>query len=141
VSSSSPFGGGNPLEHLLGDLIKLISNAGPVQWDLARQLAHAVATDGQPELNVEPVDRIRLEELIRVADLHVSNLTGLPTSTTGHLVTVRPVTRSEWAWRALEAWRPLIESLATSITRPPGAQGPGWPAMAGWLAMAGREPA
>ncbi len=125
VSSSSPFGGSNPFEHLLGDLIKLISNAGPMQWDLARQLAHAVATDGQPETNVEPVDRIRLEELIRVADLHVSTLTGLPTSTTGHLVTVRPVTRSEWAWRALEAWRPLIESLATSITRPPGGRAPG----------------
>ncbi|MGH9075259.1 MAG: zinc-dependent metalloprotease, partial [Acidimicrobiales bacterium] len=119
MSSPSPFGGGNPLEHLLGDLLKLISNAGPVQWDLARQLAHAVATDGVPEPNVDPVERIRLEELVRVADLHVSDATGMATSTTGGLVTVRPVGRSEWAWRTLDAWRPLLESLATALSRGP----------------------
>lgn len=125
MSSPPPFGGGNPfggggnpLEHLLGDLLKLMSTNAPVQWDVARQLAHAVATDGQDEANVEPLERIRLEELARVADLHVSDVTGLPTSTTGGLLGVLAVSRSEWASRALDAWRPLLELLAGSLNRP-----------------------
>ncbi|MGH9129605.1 MAG: zinc-dependent metalloprotease [Acidimicrobiales bacterium] len=115
MSGPSPFGDNNPLEHLLGDLLKLMSTNAPVQWDLARQLAHTVASDGQAEQNVDPVERIRLEELARVAELHVSDATGLSTSTTGGLVTVVALSRSEWAWRTLDAWRPLFESLASAL--------------------------
>lgn len=123
MSTPSPFGGGNPLEHLLGDLLKLISNAGPLQWDLARQLALAVSTDGQPEPNVDPIERIRLQELMRVADLHIGDATGLATSVTSGIVTALPVKRSDWALRTLDAWRPLIESLAASLAEGPGGHG------------------
>jgi putative hydrolase len=121
VSGSSPFGGfggsggSNPLENLLGDLLKLMSTNAPVQWDLARQLAHTVANDGQPEPNVDPIERIRLEELARVAELHVSDATGLNTSTTGGLVSIAALSRSDWAGRTLDAWRPLFESLAKAL--------------------------
>ncbi|MGH9130362.1 MAG: zinc-dependent metalloprotease [Acidimicrobiales bacterium] len=121
---NDPFGGGNnPMEHLLGDLLKLMSTKDPVQWDLARQLAHSVSTDGQEETNVDPLERIRLEELARVADLHVSDVTGLSTSTTGGLLSVAALSRSEWAARALDAWRPLLELLASSLSRPPQGDG------------------
>ncbi len=118
MSGPSPFGGfggNNPLEYLLGDLLKLMSTNAPVQWDLARQLAHTVASDGQPEPNVDPIERIRLEELARVAELHVSDATGLNTSTTGGLVSISALSRSEWAWHTLDAWRPLFETLAKAI--------------------------
>ncbi|MGH9067970.1 MAG: zinc-dependent metalloprotease [Acidimicrobiales bacterium] len=120
--SNPSFGGGNPLEHLLGDLLKLISNAGPVQWDMARQLAHAVATDGQPEPNVDPLERIKLESLARVAELHVAEATGMSAALGGGLVTIRPVGRSEWASRTLDDWRPLLDSLAASLSQAPGSQ-------------------
>ena len=109
---------GNPFEGVpfLGDLAKMLQSSGPVSWDAARQFAVQVATGGTSEINPDPVDRIRFEELARVADLRVQDVTGLSTSTTGRVVTVLPVTRSEWARRTLDAWRPLLERLSASLT-------------------------
>jgi putative hydrolase len=100
----------------------MLTTQGPVNWEIGRQLAHWTATEGKPESNPDPLARVRLEELLRVADLHVSDATGLPTSAAGGLLAARAVTRSEWAMRTLEAWRPLLEQLARSLG--PVAQGP-----------------
>ncbi|MCU1375281.1 MAG: hypothetical protein JWO68_2567 [Actinomycetia bacterium] len=115
MSESGP---GNPFEGLpfLGDLAKMLQSSGPVSWDAAKQVAMQVATDGASEPNPDPLERIKFEELARIADLHVSNLTGLATSTTGRLITLLPVTRGEWARRTLDAWKPLLERLSTSLT-------------------------
>src|SRR3954463_5302559 len=110
----------------LGDLAKMLQGSGPVSWDAAKQFALQVATDGKPEDNPDPIERIRFEELVRVADLRVSDLTGLPTSTTGRIVTILPVTRGEWARRTLDGWRPLLERLSTSLS-PAGTAGQGEP--------------
>jgi putative hydrolase len=125
VSTPSPFGGGNFFENLLGDLLKMLATQGPVHWELARQVAQGVASGGQPEANVEPLERIRLEELVRVADLHVADATGLSTTASGRVVSILPVTRAEWAWHTLEAWRPLLDSLARSLSGSPDEPGPG----------------
>jgi putative hydrolase len=98
----------------LGDLAKLLGGGG-VPWDAARQWALALATDGRSEPNVDPIERMRLEELGRVAEMHVARVTGLSTSTTGAVPNVSPVTRSVWAQRTLEAHRPLLERLAASL--------------------------
>ncbi len=108
--------GGNFFQGLLGDLLKMLHTEGPLNWELARQLAQGVATGNQPEPNVDPVDRIRLEELARVADLHIADATGLATSPTGRAVTVSPVSRGQWAWHTLEGWRPLLEAMAASLS-------------------------
>jgi putative hydrolase len=115
MSEPGPFGGGGPLDDLLRNLARLLTTQGSVNWEIGRQLAHWTATEGQPESNPDPLARVRLEELLRVADLHVSDATGLQTSTAGGLLTARPVTRSEWAMRTTDAWRPLLERLATSL--------------------------
>ena len=67
------------------------------------------------ESNVDPLTHIRFEELARVAELHVADATGLPTSVAGRQLSVRPVTRAEWAAAALEAYRPLLERLAAGL--------------------------
>ena len=116
---------------LFAQLGQLFSGSGPVNWELARQFAQWSAAEGADPGNVEPLERIRLEELVRVADLHVADLTGLPTSGTGRAVAVRPVTRAGWAAETLEAWKPLLTRLAESLNRggtensPPGGTGPG----------------
>lgn len=116
MSTPGPFGGsGNPFEGLFGELAKLLSNQGTVNFEVARQLALWMATEGRPEPNADPVERIRLEELVRVADLHVSEATGLPTSVTGRPLSVAAVGRAEWARRTLESYRPLFEGLAASV--------------------------
>jgi putative hydrolase len=103
----------------------MLATQGPVHWELARQVAQGVASGGQPEANVDPLERIRLEELVRVADLHVADATGLTTTVSGRVVSIQPVTRAEWSWHTLEAWRPLLDSLAHSLSGAPGTAGPG----------------
>jgi putative hydrolase len=117
VSSSGPEGG-NPFEGLpmFGDLARMFSRQGPVNWDVGRQTATWLATDGQAEPNVDPLERIRLEELVRVADLQVSSATGLDTSIAGGVLSILPVTRGDWALHSLEAYRPFLERLATSLS-------------------------
>lgn len=109
----------NPFEGMpiFGDLAKMFQNQGPVNWDIARQIGIYMAAEGTVEANVEPLDRIRFEELARVAELHVSEKTGLATSATGRSVSVRAVNRSEWAALTLDAYRPLFERLAESLGR------------------------
>jgi putative hydrolase len=132
-----PFGDGNPFQGLpiFGDLAKLFQQQGPMSWDAARQLGVSIATGGTPEANVDPVERITIEQLARVAELHVANATGLDTSTTGHGLTIVPVTRSQWTQRTLDAYRPLFEELAGSLHQespPPIETDPSDPL--GWMA-------
>jgi putative hydrolase len=103
----------------LGDLARLLRQQGAVSWDAASQLAFQVATGGESEANVDPLERIRLEELARVAELRVADATGLSVSTTGRAVSIVPVTRTQWVQRSLPAFRPRFESLATSLSGAP----------------------
>ncbi len=100
---------------LFGDLARMLQQQGPVNWDAARQLAASIATEGASEPNVDPLDRIQLEQLARVAELHVGNVTSLTTSTSGRGLVIVPVTRSLWMQRTLDAHRGLFEKLAGSM--------------------------
>ena len=94
----------------------MMQQQGPVNWDAARQLAASIATEGTSEPNVDPLDRMQLEQLARVAELQVGNATSLPTSRSGRGLTVEPVTRTIWMQRTLEAHRRLFELLAKSMS-------------------------
>ena len=117
--------GSNPFEGMpfFGDLLKMLGTQGPVQWDGARQLALSIATGGESEPNVDPLERVRYEQLARVADLHVARATGLATSTTGRAPAIVPTTRTQWVLATLDAYKPLIEQMAGSL-RPPGDDDP-----------------
>lgn len=108
-----PFGG----MPLFGDLARLFAQQGG-GWEGARQLAVMVATEGASEPNVDPLERIRIEQLARVAELHVAATTGL-TVPAGRSGVVEPTTRAAWAARALEAHRPLFDRLVESLGRTP----------------------
>ncbi|MCU1462253.1 MAG: hypothetical protein JWO37_2328 [Acidimicrobiales bacterium] len=113
---------GNPFEGVpfFGDIMRMLQQAGGqtgLGWDVARQMAVAVATDGESEPNVDPIERMRFDELVRVADLHVADATGLATAPASRVLGVTPVTRADWAVRSLDAHRPLLERLAGSLTR------------------------
>ena len=98
------------------DLAKMLSQQGPVSWDAARQLAHSIATGGQSEPNVDPAARIQLEQLARVAELHVGSATGLTTSVSGRGVSIVPVTRTQWLAQSLDSYKPLIERIADALS-------------------------
>jgi putative hydrolase len=117
---------GNPFEGLplFGDIARMLGQQGGAAWDGARQLAISVATEGTSEPNVEPVERMRIEQLARVADLRVADATGLSTSVGGRAVSVQPVNRTRWVTDTLDAYRPLMERLADALGPAEGPEEP-----------------
>ncbi|HUC38050.1 MAG TPA: zinc-dependent metalloprotease [Acidimicrobiales bacterium] len=110
-----PRGGGDFLEQMLGDLLGLMGSASAGagrQTEMARTLAYSVATGGEPEANVEPIERIELEELARIAEMHVSELTGSPVSPKGTPVEIVTVGPGSWAWHTLDDWQFLMEAMS-----------------------------
>lgn len=118
----NPFEGG-PFGDMMKNLARFFTGQGPVNWEIARQMAQWAAAGGSSESNPDPVSRVRLEELMRVAEMHVSEATGLDVGRAG-VLTISAVTRTEWALRTLEDWKPLLEKLAARMT-PENPSGPG----------------
>lgn len=111
MTSPVPGSGGDSFfTQLLGDLMSLMGG-GPDRVELARQLAQGVATGGQPEPNVDPVERIRLEELVRVAELHVAELTGLSPTPDGSALSVDAVGPGAWARRTVDDWSFVLDAM------------------------------
>lgn len=111
---------GNPFQSLLGDLVHMLGTNAPDQWELTRSFGVNVATGGVAESNVDPSKRIRLEELARVAELHVAQATGMPVAPDGRRLTCVPVGRGDWTVRALDAWRPVLSAMApAALPLPP----------------------
>ena len=107
----------NPFANLpmFGDLAKALAGQGPLNWDAARQFAALSSTSGAAEPNVDPTVRIALENLARIVEMHVRDITGFEAA----FPEVTPVTRGVWAHRTLEAYRPLFTEMATSLGRRP----------------------
>ena len=106
-----------------GEMIKSMAGRGPLQWDLARQVAMATAIESPNatgasgnEANVDPQDRIALESLANIAFLHVETATGLSTSPGKLPRTLLVVNRTTWCHHTLEAYKPLFTELATSLS-------------------------
>ncbi len=121
--SGPSFSGGGPLGDLLRDLARLLTAQGPVNWEVARQLAVWTATGGESEANPEPLARMKTEELLRVAEMYVAQGTGLPTSRRGWLG-LRCVTRAEWAGAMLSLLHDPLAELATSVQATMGTGAP-----------------
>jgi putative hydrolase len=105
----------NGFEGLLQDLLKAMGGTPSTAWfEAARALAISVVTDEHEASNLDPVARIRLEELTGVVARHVAEVTGGATETT-----VEAVTRASWAIAALTSWRPRLEPLVASAAEAP----------------------
>jgi putative hydrolase len=96
----------------MNELFRILQAPGPVNWEIATQIATAVATDGETEGPVAPSDQTQLEELARAAQTHVVAETGLAAT---FATPVRAMGRHEWADLHLNALRPVLESLATTL--------------------------
>lgn len=97
----------------LAQVMRLLQSEGPVNWEIAHQIAGYVALDGaESEAPVSDAERDELVELARAAESHVvaetglSSVLGLRTSTIG---------RREWADLSLDALRPVLEALAITL--------------------------
>jgi putative hydrolase len=92
-------------------MLRFLQSDGPVHWEVARQVAHWVALEGQSEPQVSTAERARLAEVAPAAEQRVLAETGeAPPSPS-----VALLGRAEWADQALQTLRPVLEKLAVSL--------------------------
>ena len=86
------------------------ASSGPVQWELARQLAVASAADEGPDTEPDPSAAAGFDDALRVAELQVLDLTAFPPP--AEVLHVQLVRRATWIAAAMEAYAPLVEQAA-----------------------------
>src|SRR6266516_5895287 len=80
---------------------------GPVNWDLAKNVARqTVAAKGDP--SVLDIERQKVTDAIRVADLWLEDVTSFPTG----IRAVQTWNRSEWVEATLPDWSKLCDPIA-----------------------------
>ena len=96
---------------LFRELQRVMSgSSGPVQWELARQMAVAGAAEAGSDTAPDAAANDAFAEIARVAELHVLELTDL--APTGDVLHVEVVRRADWIATAMEDYRPLVELAA-----------------------------
>jgi putative hydrolase len=99
----------------LAQVMRLLQSEGPVNWEIAEQVAGYVALDGATsETPVTDEERAQLEELARAAESHVIAETGL-SSTLG--LKISAIGRREWVDLHLKTLRPVLEALAVTLRK------------------------
>lgn len=121
-------GGDNPLAAMFGSLNPndlgaafqqlgqmLSYEGGPVNWDMAKDIARQTvaqgAPDGSKDASVGARERAAVEEAVRLADLWLDDATSLP-SGAGSAVAW---SRAEWVEATLPAWKELVDPVAERV--------------------------
>lgn len=94
---------------------------------VAADIIKAQANAAEP--NVDPVHRAALDRITRVAELHVTTITGLDPTSSGAPARLTAVKRSEWLDDVLASCAALIDLIAQHAATPdgPDASQPGSP--------------
>ena len=106
---------------LFAELSKVLSwTGGPVNWDLARQVAVAVAGSEERVHAVDAADASAVAESVRLAELWLAESPGLPQPS--KVATVTALTPARWAERATSL-REIIDPLAAKVATALSEQG------------------
>ena len=98
---------------LFAEIAKAMSwSGGPVNWDLAAQIANAMAGE-QPVVPVIDEDRAELAEAARLTESWLLDATGLPAPSSP--VSILTLSPSEWVARGLRQYPELVDPLAAKI--------------------------
>ena len=101
-------------------------SSGPVQWELARQIAVAGAAESGSDPDVDAGAAPGFEEAVRLAELRIVDMTSFEPST--DVLTAAVVRRADWIATTIERYRSLIETAATrmsdALVKAIGDQGP-----------------
>lgn len=88
---------------------------GPVNWDMAKQIARQTVSQGTPDgtkdASVGPSERTAVDEALRLADLWLDGVTSMPS---GSVSTVA-WSRAEWVEASLPAWQQLVDPVAERV--------------------------
>jgi putative hydrolase len=120
----NPFGfalpGGQPpdpsdpeqVQRFLAQLQHLFTSSagGPVNWDLARQVAASQLSSGQ-DPQVTAGERERVAEALRLADLWLDPTTAFPSG----VHAAEAWNRNEWIFHTMEVWKKLCDPVASRM--------------------------
>jgi putative hydrolase len=109
----NPFGG----MPFFNDMMRAMSQQGPLNWDLAQQFAQLGAVGETSDPEPDASTRIAYNALADIADMHVREITTLSTGPRDRHVEILTTTRAKWAQRTLTDLRPLFTNLATALNR------------------------
>ncbi|MFF3749654.1 zinc-dependent metalloprotease [Streptomyces sp. NPDC002018] len=88
---------------------------GPVNWDMAKQIARQTVAQGTPDgtkdTSVGPAERASVNEAVRLADLWLDGVTSLPSGAN----TAVAWSRAEWVEATLPAWQQLVDPVAERV--------------------------
>ena len=107
------FGGGSPqdLAATFQQLSQMLSyEGGPVNWDLARDVARQAAVQGG-DPTPTPAQRQAVEDAVRLAEVWLDPVTTLPAGSSGAVAW----SRAEWVESTLPAWRELVDPVAEKV--------------------------
>ncbi len=119
MGSDIPFGFGNlggdlpdpndpRVQQMMQQLQQMMAqslSSGPVNWQLAKQLAESELT---AENTVGPADQAAISEAVRLADLWLDGATDWPSGVTA----TDAWTRKQWITQTEDSWKQLAEPLA-----------------------------
>jgi len=95
---------------LFAELQKLLSwQGGPVNWDLARQIATSQLAAGHRAPT--PGERVQVAEALRLGDLWLDAATSLPSGITA----AQSWSRVEWVEKTLPVWSALCDPVAARV--------------------------
>ncbi|MEV0039110.1 zinc-dependent metalloprotease [Streptomyces sp. NPDC056909] len=88
---------------------------GPVNWDMAKQIARQTVAQGTPDgtkdTSVGPSERAAVDEAVRLADLWLDGVTSLPSGASTSVAW----SRAEWVEATLPAWQQLVDPVAERV--------------------------
>jgi coenzyme F420 biosynthesis associated uncharacterized protein len=109
-----------PIGDVLGDVPLfreiqrvLLSSAGPINWELARQVGIAMASWGTEDPPASEEDRQGLVDTVRLAELSVADYTGLPIPT--DIADVQAFRRAQWVEANIAGLREIVEPVAAKL--------------------------
>jgi putative hydrolase len=93
--------------HRFADLLSW--QGGPVNWDLARDIARQAAAGDDP--SVESAQQRAVADAIRLAELWLDPVTAFPVATKA----VHAWSRAEWVEATLPCWKDLVNPVAAKV--------------------------
>ncbi len=115
---SALFGGDDPaaIGAMFAQLGQLMSwTGGPVNWDLAKDVARKTVASGADPSVTEP-ERREVDDAVRLAELWLDPVTAMPAGATGSLAW----SRAEWVESTLPVWGQLVEPVAARVVEAMG---------------------
>ena len=100
------------LQAMIAQVQQLLAGSGdgPVNWQMAHDIARQVAAEGG-DPSVSELQQRQVAEALRTADLWLDRVTDLPSAT----ARTSAWSRAEWVEQTLPTWKGVVEPVATSV--------------------------